>query len=171
MTTGSQESTVGRDLLVIVETSGAPIACDMTEARDTADQRIAEYARLFAEALIARDRSADAVEFAFAPKPGVAEWVTDLARRESACCPFFSYRVSVHDDRVVWRISSQAGPAAQATLDEFYAGPERFGDGMAGLLDRLAGRGFAVTAPAPGRLALDDRPPGVLDRIKAACGC
>jgi hypothetical protein len=107
---------------------------------------------------IARDRSADAVEFAFAPKPGVAGWVTDLARRESACCPFFRCRVSVHDDRVLWPISSQAGPPAQATLDEFFAGPERFGDGMAGLLDRLAGRGSAVTAPGPGRLALDDRP-------------
>lgn len=159
------------DVLTIDETPGAAIACDMTEARDTADERIAEYARLFAHALIARDRSADAVEFAFATKPGVAEWVTELARKESACCPFFSYRVSVHDDRVVWRISSQAGPAAQATLDEFYAGPERFGDGMAGLLDRLAGRGFSISSPAPGKLALDQRPAGVLDRIKAACGC
>ena len=159
------------DVLTIDETPGAAIACDLTGASDTAEERIAEYGRLFAHALIARDRSADAVEFAFAAKAGVAEWVTELARKESACCPFFSYRVSVHDDRVVWRISSQAGPAAQATLDEFYAGPERFGDGMAGLLDRLAGRGFVVTAPGPGRLALDDRPPAILDRIKAACGC
>jgi len=171
MTPAPQKSTVGHDLLVIFETPGAAIACDLTGASDTADERIAEYGRLFAQALIARDRSADAVEFAFAPMAGVAEWVADLARRESACCPFFSYRVSVHDQRVVWRISSQAGPAAQATLDEFYAGPERFGDGMTGLLDRLADRGFTVSTPAPGRLALDERPPGVLDRIKAACGC
>lgn len=170
MTPASSESTVDRELLVIRETSGAAIACDMTTARDTADERIAEYARLFAHALIERHRSADAVEFAFEAKPDVAEWVTDLARRESACCPFFSYRVSLRDQRVVWRISSQAGPAAQATLDEFYAGPERFGDGMAGLLDRLAGRGFTVSTPAPGRLALD-QPTGMLGRIKGACGC
>lgn len=137
MTTPAQECPVDRDLLVIHETPGAAIACDMTEARDTADERIAEYGRLFAQALVARDRSADAVDFAFAAKPGV----------------------------------SQAGPAAQATLDEVYAGPERFGDGMVGLLDRLAGRGFAVSTPGPGRLALDDRPRGVLDQIKAACGC
>ena len=136
MTTAPQERTVARDLLVIGETPGAPITCDLTGAADTAEERIAEYGRLFVHALVARDRSTDAVEFAFAKKPGVA-----------------------------------AGPAAQATLDEFYAGPERFGDGMAGLLERLAGRGFAVSAPGPGRLAVDERPAGVLSRIKAACGC
>lgn len=171
MTTASQEPTAAPDLLAIAESDGAAVACDMTGARDTADERIAEYARLFSHALVARDRSADAVEFVFEAKPGVAEWIVDLARRESACCPFFSYRVRLHDGRVTWRISSRAGPAAQATLDEFYAGPERFGDGMDGLLERLAGRGFVVTAPGPGQLALDNRPATMLDRIKSACGC
>ena len=163
--------------LILPETPGAPIACDMTGAADTADERLAEYGRLFAQALIGRDRTADAVEFAFAPKPGVAEWVADLAQREAKCCPFLSYRVAVHADRVVytivWPPSTDGGAATQPILDEIYAMPERLGDGMAGLLDRLAGHGLAVAAPIPGRFALEApaSPPTVLERIKAACGC
>lgn len=90
--------------MVIEETSGALIACNMSGAPDTPEERSAEYGRLFAHALVVRERTADAVEFCFAPKPGVAEWVSDLARREEACCPFCSYRVSSSEERVVWRI-------------------------------------------------------------------
>ncbi len=159
--------------LILPEKPNAPIACDLTDASDTPDQRIAEYGQLFARALVDRERTTDAVELRFAAKPGVAEWVTDLARREGACCPFLTYEVRVDGARVVWRISTQAGPAAQAILDEFHALPERVGDGFKGLLERLDARGFSVVSPALGRFALDDgeRKPGVLDRIKAACGC
>ena len=160
-------------LLAIDETPGAPLACNMSDAPDTPEQRIAEYVRLFAHALVDRERTADAVEFRFAAKPGVAEWVSDLARREAACCPFCSYRVSLFEDRVVWRTSSQAGPAAQATLDEFYAGPERFADGLDAYLGRLGERGVPIVRSAPGRFELDSaqRPPGILRRLKGACGC
>jgi hypothetical protein len=145
----------------------------MTNATDTPDERLAEYGRLFSHALIDRKRTADAVEFKFAAKPGVAEWVADLAKREAACCPFFSYRVSLSTDGILWRTSSQAGPAAQSILDEFYAGPERFADGFKGLLERLDRQGFPVASPTAGQFAVDDsRPkPGLLSKIKAACGC
>lgn len=161
------------DLFVSDETPGAALACDMRDAPDTPEERITEYARLFAHALVDRERTADAVELRFAAKPGVTEWVADLARRESACCPFFSYHISFSEDRVIWRTSSHAGPAAQSMLDEFYAGPERFADGFPALLGRLGDRGVFVTSSVPGRFELDERQrtAGLLGKIKARCGC
>ena len=35
-----------------------PIVCDMTSATDTGPQRMAEYGRLFAQALVGRERTA-----------------------------------------------------------------------------------------------------------------
>lgn len=165
--------TTNTNLLNAPEKPDAQIACDLTDAPDTADERIAEYGRLFQHALAGRARTADAVEFRFVAKPGVAEWVTDLAKREAACCPFMSHQVTADDPHVIWRASSQAGPAAQATLDEFHDLPERFGDGFKGFLERFAARGFTVTTPAARRMEVDggQRKPGVLDKLKAACGC
>jgi hypothetical protein len=158
--------------LIIQEKPDAPIACDLTDAPDTPEERLAEYGRLFAHALVGRQRTADAVEFRFAARPGVAEWVVDLARREAACCPFLTHRVSPDGTQISWRMSTQAGPAAQALLDEVHALPERFGDGCKGLLERLDARGVTVVSPAPRRFQVDDQPkPGLLDRVKAACGC
>ena len=161
------------ELLNTQEKPNAEIACDLTDAPDTPEERLAEYGRVFQHALAARERTADAVEFKLTAKPGVAEWVADLARREAACCPFLAHHVSSDGKHVTWRVSSQAGPAAQATLDEFHDLPERVGDGFKGLLERFAARGFTVTAPTPRRLEVDDgkRKPGILDKVKAACGC
>jgi hypothetical protein len=165
--------TMNAKLLNIPEKPSAQIACDLTGAPDTADQRIAEYGRLFAHALAGRQRTADAVELTFAAKPGVAEWVTDLARREAACCPFMSHHVTADKSQVIWRASSQGGPLAQAALDELHGLPERFGDGFKGLLERLAVRGFRVTSPGRPHPGLDEsqHAPGVLEKLKAACGC
>jgi hypothetical protein len=161
------------ELLNADEKPDAQIACDLTDAPDTPDERIAEYGRLFAHALADRHRTADAVELRFAVKAGVAEWVADLARREAACCPFLSHHVGADGTHIIWRASSQAGPAAQAILDELYALPERFGDGCNGLVERFAARGFTVTAPRPQRFEVEDRPrkPGIIDKVKSACGC
>jgi hypothetical protein len=155
------------------EAAHAPIACDMTTATDSLEERMAEYGRLFAHALIDRRRDGDAVVFTFAAKLGVAAWAADLARREAACCPFFSYDVAVDGDRVVWRTSSGAGPVAQEFLDEFHGLPDRMSDGLDGMLARLADRGITIVSPAPGRLAIDERKstPGLLGRVKSACGC
>jgi hypothetical protein len=103
----------------------APIACDMTTARDTPDERIAEYRVLFGEALLRRERHAHAVVFTFRAPARAA--VEDLARREAACCPFLGYRVEAVGDEVVWTLSNAvSGPerrAADATLDAFHALP------------------------------------------------
>jgi hypothetical protein len=164
--------TTNTQLLNAPEKPDARIACDLTDAPDTAEERIAEYGRVFQHALAGRERTADAVEFRFVAKPGVAEWVTDLAKREAACCPFISQHVATDGSHVIWRASSQAGPAAQATLDEFHDLPERFGDGLKGFLERFAARGFTVTSPADRAFEVSDGcKPGVLEELKAACGC
>jgi hypothetical protein len=161
------------ELLNAPERPDAGIACDLTEAPDTPDERISEYGRLFAHALAGRQRTADAVDLTFEAKPGLPEWVTDLARREAACCPFLSHYVTSDGTHVTWRISSQAGAAAQVTLDEFYSLPERFGEGFKGLIDRVAARGFNVTATGPRRFEVEDcqRKVGILNKVKGACGC
>ena len=135
-----------RVLLRSEEVRGAALACDLRGASDTPEERIAEYGRLFAHALLERTRSADGVEFVFAAKPGVADWVVDLARREAACCPFSTYHVTQAGDRVRWITSSQAGPQVQAILDEFHALPEGIAQGMTGLFARLAARGVQIVA-------------------------
>ena len=71
--------------------SGAPIACDMTTAVDTPAERLAEYARVFEGALVRRERRDHSVVFVF--RSSARELVTELARREAACCPFLDYRV------------------------------------------------------------------------------
>ncbi len=156
--------------LIIPARPGAPIACDMTGAPDSPDGRVAEYGRLFVHALVDRQRSGDGLELTFAAKAGVAAWVADLVRREAACCPFFSYQVTFTADHVRWRTSSQAGPAAQAMLDELFALPDRFADGMNGLLDRLRTRGFPVASPSPGHFTLEGAT-GTASTPKGGCGC
>lgn len=167
------DGAAAREPLILRETPDAPIACDMTQASDTLEERLAEYRRLFAHALTKRGRTTDAVEFRFASKPGVADWVVDLVRREAACCPFFSYHVSFDADHVTWWTSSHAGSAAQTILDEFHALPERFAEGVDGFFERLEERGVLITSPAPGRFVVGDRQhtPGLLSKVKAVCGC
>jgi hypothetical protein len=123
----------------------------MTTARDTPDERIAEYDALFEHALVSRERGADTVVFTF--RAGAREQVEDLARREHACCPFLDYRVETAGDQVVWTISGDER-AAPTTLDAFHSLPDHAGSGLEGLVDRLAERGVSVVEPSAGRLEL-----------------
>ena len=113
-----------------------PIACDMSSASDTPDERLAEYDRLFATALTHRRRTSNGVVFTFPAGSGVLEWVEDLSEREAACCPFMAYKVQSDDRVVVWTITSD-DPAVRAILDEFYRLPDHQGDGYESLLARL----------------------------------
>ncbi len=97
----------------------APIACDMSTARDTPQERLAEYAELISSALLRRERRPGAVVFAF--RAEAREAVEDLVRREAACCPFLDQRVDATGDEVVWTI---AGEGADEILDGFHALPE-----------------------------------------------
>jgi hypothetical protein len=140
----------------------APIACDMSTATDTPDERLAEYSRLFERALVRRDRHEDAVVFGFGATPGTRERVEELARREAACCPFLEYRVETTSDGVIYTVTNPVtglGRAdADVTLDAFYALPDHAGSDYAGLLERLAGGGVHVVGAGSDRWEL--REPG-----------
>jgi hypothetical protein len=99
--------------------AGAPIACDMSTAPDTPEERLATYRRLFDTALVRREH---AVVFTFRRTSATQEIVERLARREAACCPFLDYRVETAGDELIWTI---AGPEHDAVLDAFYALPDR----------------------------------------------
>jgi hypothetical protein len=138
---------------------GAPVACDMSTARDTPDERLAAYEGLFAHA-VRRERSADTVVFSFRADPGVRDAVDDLARREAACCPFLDYRVETAGDEVLWTITSAVTGDERASvdvvLDALHALPDHAGSDVDGLVDRLADRGVHVIAASGERFELRD---------------
>ncbi len=103
------------DTLHLPARLGAPIACDMSTASDTPEERVAEYARLFERALLRRERRPDSVVFHLGADARAA--VESLARREAACCPFLGYRVESTRQEVVWTITGDA----DRVLDEFHA--------------------------------------------------
>jgi hypothetical protein len=125
-------------------TARTPIVCDMTTAPDTAEERIAEYRRLFAEALVGREKTAEGIRFRFRAAPGIEAWVRDLAAREKACCAFYSFTVTTGDDQVLWDATVVDDDMARALLAEFYALPDTVEQGAAVLYDRFAGLGLSV---------------------------
>ena len=131
-------------------TAATPIVCDMTNAPDTAEERMAEYGRLFAQSLTGRERTDEGVRLRFRADKGVEAWVRDLAAREKACCRFFDFAVTAVDGEVWWDASVLDGDIARTILDEFYNLPETVSAGVAGLEDRLSERGLAVTRNASG---------------------
>jgi hypothetical protein len=126
---------------------GAKVACDMSTATDSPDQRLGAYRRLFERALVRRERRDDGVLFAFRAAGGTQAAVVDLARREAACCPFLDYRIETIRDEVVWTTTSAVTgderASVDATLDAFHALPDDGGSDFAGLLaDRGARTAF-----------------------------
>jgi hypothetical protein len=107
--------------------STPPIACDMSGAPDTPAERRAEYARLFAQALVGRERDAAGIRFRFRAEPGLEDWVRDLADREKACCMFFDFTVSAREDEIWWHASVIDDELAREFLDGFYALPDVLG--------------------------------------------
>jgi hypothetical protein len=101
---------------------GAPVACDMSGAPDTPDERLVAYRELFERALTARERGSDDVVLTF--RADARATVDELARREAACCPFLDYRVETVDGHVRWTITNpRTGDdraEAAATLEAFY---------------------------------------------------
>lgn len=139
------------------------IACDLTDAADTAEERMAEYDRLFTQALAGRDRTADGVRLRFRAEEGVEAWVRDLAVREKACCPFYNFAVIATGGEVWWDISLVDGVAegdqntARTMLDGYYYAPDYAADGVEGMTRWLAGEGFAVTTEESGTVMHFDR--------------
>jgi hypothetical protein len=98
-----------------------PIVCDMAGAPDTAPERIAEYRRLFAEALVGREETSEGIRFRFRGDPAVEAWVRDLAAREQACCAFFTFAIARHGAELWWDASVPDDETARAVLHLFFA--------------------------------------------------
>jgi len=133
-------------------TATPPIVCDMTDAPDTAVERLAEYERLFTQSLIGRERTDEGVRFRFRNATGVEAWVRDLAAREKACCAFFSYAISVHDDEIWWDMTVVDDDLARQVLEEFYRLPDSLDEGADALLERFTGQGLQVMINEHGEL-------------------
>lgn len=150
------------NLLSSTAAADAPIACDMTGAEDTLVDRLAEYRRLFDDALLGRESTESSTTFRLAARPGVREWVLDLVRREAACCPFLSYRVDhevdARGEQIVWTTSGGLGGSDLAMLDDLLAGTEGAGSSsrLAEQLEQRVGIPFRVP------------PAGVTQRRRAA---
>jgi hypothetical protein len=104
------------ELLHIAATPGAPIACDMSTATDTPEERRAAYDRLFARALISRDERDDGVVFRLRAGDGTRAALEDLVRREAECCPFADYRLEAVGDELIWTITAEARDFLDAFL-------------------------------------------------------
>jgi hypothetical protein len=114
----------------------------MTHAPDTGPERLAEYERLFTQALIARERTREGIRFRLRAQPGIEPWVRDLAAREKACCAFFTFTITQVGGEVLWDAAVVDDERARAVLDEFYGLPDTAGKGVPALQDRLSKRGL-----------------------------
>src|ERR1700682_1699003 len=136
-----------------------PIVCDMTGARDTPAERIAEYARLCSDALIGRERIEDAIRFRFRAGEcaDVEHRVRDLATREKACCAFFTFTVTTRGDEVWWDAAVVDDATARQVLDELYRLPETVAEGAPALEARFTDRGLRFRAGDPTNSTHDAR--------------
>src|SRR6478735_3083869 len=100
------------------------VVCDMSDAPDTGEQRLREYASLFAAAFIARERTDTRVRWRLRANRGIEAWARDLAARENACCAFMTNTITVVDGQVLWDNTTIDDPAALAVQDLFFDLPE-----------------------------------------------
>jgi hypothetical protein len=127
-----------------VRTPTPPIVCNMTDAPDTATERIAEYQRLFTESFTGKERTNTGFRFRLRADPGVEDHVRDLAAREKACCAFFNFEIIRRDGEVWWEWSVIDDDIARQMLDEVYQLPETVGEGVAALHERYLRQGLIV---------------------------
>jgi hypothetical protein len=121
----------------------------LTGAADTAEERIAEYRRLFCEHLVAKTYVDGVVRFRFRADDGVERWVRDLMAREQQCCAFFDFNVSAEHGVVVWDAAVGDDDAARAMLDEWSRLPETVNGGVGVVRDRLTSGGLTLVEPGP----------------------
>jgi hypothetical protein len=121
-----------------------PIVCDLTTAPDTGSERLREYQRLFARALIGRERTSDGIRFRLRADDGVEAWARDLAAREKACCAFFDFTISRHGDEVRWDSTVIDDEVARTILEDFYTLPDTTADDIEVLADRLNEHGLRI---------------------------
>lgn len=124
----------------------------MTDAPDTAVERLAEYQSLFAQSLIGREHTEDGIRFRFRVAPGLEARVRDLVAREQACCAFFSFTVVTRGDELWWDATVVDDDIARQILDELYRLPDTVADGASALLERFGNQGLRVSINDGGAL-------------------
>lgn len=138
-------ATVGQEVAMANEHQPTqPVVCDMTDAPDTATQRMAAYERLFATALSGRERTTNGIRFRFRSSAGIEEWVRDLAAREQACCAFFTFAITRHGDELWWDASVVDDDIARQILNEFFQLPDTVTQGAQIVHDRCIDKGLRV---------------------------
>ena len=106
-------------------TDQIPIVCDMSDAPDTGEERLAEYARLFAVSYVGKERrTAGEMQWRLRADAGIEAWARDLAARENACCAFMKNTVTVEGEEVIWHASTIDDPNARGVLDLMYELPD-----------------------------------------------
>jgi len=120
------------------------VVCDMTGAPDSAQERLAEYARLFDAAFVSRERTPAGVRWRLRADPGIEAWARDLAARENACCAFMTIAVTVAGEHVLWDASTIDDPVARGVLDLFYDLPGDRSPDVAAMHSRLERIGVPV---------------------------
>jgi hypothetical protein len=133
-------------------TPAPPIVCNMTDAPDTATERIAEYGQLFTDSFVGKERTDTGIRFRLRADDGVEDHVRDLAAREKACCAFYNFEITTRDGEVHWDWSVIDDDIARQLLDEAYQLPETVGDGVAALQERYARQGLIVVVDDDGTL-------------------
>lgn len=126
-------------------TTDQPILCDMTNAPDTAEERLATYRALFADALVARERTVAGTRWRFRADPGIETRVRALAELEQACCAFFDFTVTLAGGEVLWDTSVPDDEIARAIHEELYNLPDSLEqESTQALHDRFAAQGLPV---------------------------
>ena len=116
-----------------------PIVCDMTDAPDTAEERLALYGELFAFGLLGRDRTRDGIRWRLRHSPQAEALACELAARENACCAFMTTTVTVHGQEIRWETTTIDDLTARGVLDLLYDLPDVVGDGADALYERFSG--------------------------------
>ena len=123
---------------------GPPIVCDMTDATDTLAERLDAYRRIFGSSLIGRERTADGIRFRFRAEEDLEDAIAELAAREKACCAFFHFTITRHQDEVWWDTSVVDDDIARQILEEYYRLPDSIGEGAEALYKRFTNQGLDV---------------------------
>ena len=92
-----------------------PIACSLTEA--LAADRVREWQAFVADRVDSASREAAQVRLRLRPGEQAIVAAADLAGREKACCPFFSFALDIEADGIWLRITVPG--EAGGVLDDF----------------------------------------------------
>lgn len=136
----------------MTDRNNVPVVCDMSNAPDTETERLDEYRRIFATALIGREKTGGhGFRWRFRDDEGMDAWVRDLAEREQACCAFFSFTVTRSGGEVWLDGTVVDDDTARAVMEEFYNLPETLAEREITPEDvdeRFTRHGFQVLRPA-----------------------